>query len=86
MAWPQWIFVLVLVLIHTCLTFFVNVPGCGRSYLGPGGLDNHGNYTNCTGGVAGYIDRGIFGGHMYKNAVCHKLYETKVDFDPEGKI
>ena len=84
-AWPQWLFVISLVIIHTCVTFLADVPGCGRGYLGPGGLDEGGKHYNCTGGVAGYIDRQIFGEHMYKNSACKKLYETNVYFDPEGK-
>lgn len=86
MAWPQWIFVICLVIIHTCLTFLVNLPGCPKRYIGPGGLDEFGKYPNCTGGVAGYIDRKIFGNHMYKNPPCHILYETNVYYDPEGKF
>lgn len=62
----------------------MDVPGCGRGYLGPGGLDDGGRYANCTGGAAGYIDRVVFGEHMYKTPVCHKLYETQLNFDPEG--
>ncbi|XP_044269660.1 heparan-alpha-glucosaminide N-acetyltransferase-like [Tribolium madens] len=83
-AWPQWLFVTILVIIHTCITFLVHVPGCGKGYLGPGGLDDHGKFYNCTGGVAGYIDRQVFGEHMYKNPACKKLYEIDVYFDPEG--
>lgn len=71
-------------MLHTCITFLVDVPGCGRGYLGPGGLDDFGKFFNCTGGVAGYIDRKTFGNHMYKNAACHRLYETPLNFDPEG--
>ncbi|KAJ8930660.1 hypothetical protein NQ314_016522 [Rhamnusium bicolor] len=59
-------------------------PNCGKGYLGPGGLDNYGKYFNCTGGVAGYIDRAVFGNHMYKHPPCQKLYENKVYYDPEG--
>lgn len=64
----------------------MEVPGCGRGYLGPGGLHDLGLHYNCTGGAAGYIDRLIFGHHMYKKATCHILYETKVYYDPEGKL
>lgn len=71
-------------IIHTSITFLVTVPGCGKGYLGPGGLDEGGKYFNCTGGVAGYIDRQIFGEHMYKAPI--NLYETKQYYDPEGEI
>lgn len=60
------------------------MPGCGKGYLGPGGLHDEGKYLNCTGGAAGYIDRKVFGSHMYTNPTCHKIYETKLFYDPEG--
>lgn len=75
-----------LVILHTCVTFLVNVHECGKGYIGPGGLDEGGKYYNCTGGVAGYIDRQVFGNHMYKKPVCQRVYENVVLFDPEGKI
>lgn len=62
----------------------MEVPGCGRGYLGPGGLHDYGQYYNCTGGVAGYIDRKLFGEHMYKHPTCQKIYETVLYYDPEG--
>lgn len=62
----------------------MEVPGCGRGYLGPGGLHDEGKYENCTGGAAGYIDRKVFGEHMYMHPTCHKIYKTKVFYDPEG--
>lgn len=92
-----------LVAVHTCITFLVNVPGCGKGYLGkqyrlllrhialkysnlgPGGLDDHGKYFNCTGGVTGFIDRSVFGNHIYSHPACQKVYENTVYFDPEGK-
>lgn len=83
-SWPQWLIVTFIIFIHTCVTFLAEVPGCGKGYLGPGGLDDGGKYYNCTGGIAGYIDRSIFGEHMYKTPPCHEMYETKVYYDPEG--
>lgn len=83
-AWPQWIFMTSLVVIHTCITFLVDVPGCGKGYLGPGGLHDHGKYENCTGGVTGYIDRHVFGDHIYKNGAYRQIYETTTHMDPEG--
>lgn len=71
-------------IVHTCITFLLPVPGCPVGYLGPGGLADDGKYENCTGGAAGYLDRVIFGSHMYKTPSCHVMYETKVAFDPEG--
>lgn len=85
-AWPQWTVVTLLVILHTCITFLVDVPGCGKGYIGPGGLDEGGNYYNCTGGVAGYMDRQVFGQHMYKDPPCKRVYETMVYYDPEGRL
>ena len=37
-----------------------------RGYLGPGGISDDGNYSNCTGGAAYYIDKEFFGiNHIY---------------------
>ncbi|XP_072191262.1 heparan-alpha-glucosaminide N-acetyltransferase isoform X1 [Excalfactoria chinensis] len=83
--WPQWIFILVLEVIWLCLTFLLPVPGCPRGYLGPGGIGDFGNYPNCTGGAAGYIDRLVLGEkHMYQHPSCNVLYQTTVPYDPEG--
>ena len=41
-----------------------------RGYVGPGGIADGGLYSNCTGGAAGYIDRLIFGSHMYQHPTC----------------
>lgn len=41
---------------------------CPRGYLGPGGIGDFGNYANCTGGAAGYIDRLLLGDkHIYQH-------------------
>lgn len=76
----------ILITIHTAVTFSVGIPGCEKGYIGPGGLHDHGKYFNCTGGVAGYIDRAVFGEHMYKHPTCEKVYETDVYYDPEGNF
>ncbi|XP_021249921.1 heparan-alpha-glucosaminide N-acetyltransferase [Numida meleagris] len=83
--WPQWIFILMLEVIWLCLTFLLPVPGCPRGYLGPGGIGDFGNYPNCTGGAAGYIDRLVLGEkHIYQHPSCNVLYQTTVPYDPEG--
>lgn len=84
-AWPQWLVMFALITIHTAVTFAVDIPGCGKGYVGPGGLHDQGKHYNCTGGVAGYVDRAVFGEHMYKHPTCQKVYETQVYYDPEGK-
>jgi hypothetical protein len=45
---------------QVCVSQYVAAPGCPRGYAGPGGLHMSAhNITlqNCTGGIAGYIDR-----------------------------
>lgn len=45
---------------------------CPRGYLGPGGIGDFGNYLNCTGGAAGYIDRLVLGEkHIYQHPSCN---------------
>lgn len=82
---PQWFIVIVLVAIHTIITFHLPVPGCPKGYLGPGGLYNKSSNVNCTGGAAGYIDRLVFGKqHMY-SGTPKPIYQS-LPFDPEGKV
>ncbi|XP_066926050.1 heparan-alpha-glucosaminide N-acetyltransferase-like [Clytia hemisphaerica] len=81
----QWFIMFAIVASHIIVTFKLDVPGCPRGYLGPGGLDNHGHYENCTGGAAGYIDRLVLGdNHIYGYPTCKEMYQTKQHFDPEG--
>ncbi|KFQ39764.1 Heparan-alpha-glucosaminide N-acetyltransferase, partial [Mesitornis unicolor] len=83
--WPQWIFMLILEVIWLCLTFLLPVPGCPRGYLGPGGIGDFGNYPNCTGGAAGYIDRLLLGEkHIYQHPSSNVIYQTTMPYDPEG--
>ncbi|XP_013788097.1 heparan-alpha-glucosaminide N-acetyltransferase-like [Limulus polyphemus] len=72
--WGEWLWMFVILLIHILLTFLLEVPGCPRGYLGPGGLHNGGKYFNCTGGAAGYIDRVVLGeSHMYQHPTAKGL-------------
>lgn len=81
----QWLIMLIIVSFHTCLTFGLNVPGCPRGYLGPGGLSQNSSFFNCTGGSAGYIDKVIFGRqHIYQHPTTVYVYDTREPFDPEG--
>ena len=54
-----------------------------RGYLGPGGLHNNGQYYNCCGGAAGYIDKIVLGNdHIYQGAtfkVCNLSSEKYID-------
>ncbi|XP_044736049.1 heparan-alpha-glucosaminide N-acetyltransferase-like isoform X2 [Chrysoperla carnea] len=86
-SWRQWFVVTAVVLTHTCITFLMSVPGCPTGYLWPGGLHHYGEYSNCTGGAAGYIDRLVFGpNHLYLRPTFKKIYETDVPYDPEGLL
>jgi len=65
---------------YTKLSIFANLK-----FLGPGGLDQHSKYKNCTGGVAGYVDILLFGrNHLYNNPTPKTIYLTTEPFDPEG--
>lgn len=86
-GWVQWIFALGFAGAWMMITFLVDVPYCGPGYLGPGGMHDHGQHINCTGGAAGYIDRLILQpNHMYKHPTCKKIYQTIQPYDPEGNI
>eukprot|EP01137_Pigoraptor_chileana_P002065 Opistho-2@180 len=81
----HWLVILILIAVHVIVTFLLDVPGCGRGYLGAGGLDMGGAYEECTGGAAGYIDRVVLGrDHIYATPTCMTTYQTTVPFDPEG--
>ncbi|XP_015754450.1 PREDICTED: heparan-alpha-glucosaminide N-acetyltransferase-like [Acropora digitifera] len=83
--WKQWIFVFVVLAAYLALTFGVDVPGCPKGYLGPGGIgQGFPNASNCTGGMAGYIDRIALGKHIYRLPTIKELYKTSLPFDPEG--
>ncbi|XP_053114737.1 heparan-alpha-glucosaminide N-acetyltransferase isoform X2 [Hemicordylus capensis] len=83
--WPQWLFMMALEAVWLCLTFLLNVPGCPKGYLGPGGIGDFGKYRNCTGGVAAYIDHLLLGEkHIYQHPSSNVIYQTTVAFDPEG--
>lgn len=83
--WLEWLIMLCILLTHILLTFFLEVPGCPKGYLGPGGIHNGGAYFNCTGGAAGYIDRIILGeAHIYQHPTIKGIYLTELPYDPEG--
>lgn len=84
-AWLQWSFVIVIVSLHTLVTYVVMVPGCPRGYIGPGGLHDYSADVNCTGGVAAYIDRMFFTSqHIYQHSTATKIYQNVTHHDPEG--
>jgi len=82
----QWMVAILLLIIYLLVTYLLDVPNCGRGYIGPGGIGDYGKYPNCTGGAAGYIDLKIFGNaHMYQSPTCKDLYKTG-GYDPEGTL
>lgn len=85
--WPAWLCVIAFEIVWLCLTFLLPVPGCPTGYLGPGGIGNFGQYPNCTGGAAGYIDRWLLGdNHIYQTPSVRVVYQSPVPFDPEGVL
>nr|XP_029513077.1 heparan-alpha-glucosaminide N-acetyltransferase [Oncorhynchus nerka] len=56
-------------------------------YLGPGGIGDMGQYPNCTGGAAGYVDRWLLGeNHIYQTPSSRVIYKSHLPFDPEGVL
>ncbi|XP_045074777.1 heparan-alpha-glucosaminide N-acetyltransferase isoform X2 [Coregonus clupeaformis] len=85
--WPAWLCVVVLETVWLCLTFLLPVPDCPRGYLGPGGVGDMGQYPNCTGGAAGYVDRWLLGeNHIYQTPSSRVIYKSHMPFDPEGVL
>ncbi|XP_064615262.1 heparan-alpha-glucosaminide N-acetyltransferase-like isoform X2 [Liolophura sinensis] len=84
--WLEWIVQFMFVGTYLGLTFGLPVPGCPTGYLGAGGLSDGGEYENCTGGAAGYIDKWIFSEkHIYQRPTCQEVYNTG-PYDPEGTL
>ncbi|XP_031415518.1 heparan-alpha-glucosaminide N-acetyltransferase isoform X2 [Clupea harengus] len=85
--WPAWLCVVFLEALWLYLTFLLPVPACPNGYLGPGGIGDFGQYPNCTGGAAGFIDRWLLGeSHIYQTPSSRVVFQTKVPFDPEGTL
>ncbi|KAL1023884.1 hypothetical protein UPYG_G00048480 [Umbra pygmaea] len=85
--WPAWLCVVVLEAVWLSLTFLLPVPGCPRGYLGPGGIGDMGQYSNCTGGAAGYVDRWLLGeNHIYQTPSSRVVYMSHMPYDPEGVL
>ncbi|EDQ84352.1 uncharacterized protein MONBRDRAFT_30330 [Monosiga brevicollis MX1] len=95
----EWVAMFVIIIIHTCITFLLPVPGCPTGYIGPGGaLAEYGQFAPpegevcgestfcCEGGASGYIDRQVFGWrHIYDQPTSQPIYETG-PYDPEGLL
>lgn len=58
---------------------------CPEGYVGPGGDTDQGQYANCTGGAAAWIDRLILGeNHIYHDRELKEIFKTQISHDPEG--
>ncbi|XP_036373307.1 heparan-alpha-glucosaminide N-acetyltransferase [Megalops cyprinoides] len=85
--WLAWLCVIAMETLWLCLTFLLPVPDCPTGYLGPGGIGDFGQYPNCTGGAAGYIDRWLLGeNHVYQNPSSRVIYQSRLPYDPEGVL
>ncbi|XP_076315748.1 heparan-alpha-glucosaminide N-acetyltransferase-like [Tachypleus tridentatus] len=83
--WLEWLIMLCILLTHILLTFLLEVPGCPKGYLGPGGIHNGSDYFNCTGRAAGYFDRIILGeAHIYQHPIIKVIYLSELPYDLEG--
>jgi len=82
----QWFLLLIFAVFHVVLLLDSSVPGCPKGYLGPGGLHMNGSAFNCTGGFAGFLDRLVFGKHMYMRPTSVEVYHSVLPFDPEGLL
>jgi heparan-alpha-glucosaminide N-acetyltransferase len=82
----QIVAVLSLLLLYVAIMFGVDVPGCGRGYLGAGGTMSGPELASCTGGAARLVDMKLFTlNHMYRHPTCTRDYKC-VEFDPEGAV
>ncbi|XP_068236568.1 heparan-alpha-glucosaminide N-acetyltransferase [Palaemon carinicauda] len=86
---PQWVVHIMIVIVHTVITFVLPVPGCPTGYLGPGGIDlmvDGEGLPDCIGGAAGEVDRFILtSAHLYQNPTAKHVYHAGA-FDPEGVL
>ncbi|CAA9999390.1 unnamed protein product [Nesidiocoris tenuis] len=79
-----WVLMFALLAGYSYLTFYFPVPGCPIGYLGPGGIHYNGIFKNCTGGVAGYIDKFLLSSrHIYQRPTASAVYLIG-PYDPEG--
>eukprot|EP00051_Salpingoeca_urceolata_P030884 m.9814 g.9814 ORF g.9814 m.9814 type:complete len:776 (-) comp3609_c0_seq1:233-2560(-) len=82
----EWLVVALLMVVHAAIMYYLPVPGCGKGYLGPGGISEMGAFVNCTGGAQGYIDGKILGHqHQYLSPSTVQWYHIQ-SFDAEGIV
>ncbi|XP_031550825.1 heparan-alpha-glucosaminide N-acetyltransferase-like isoform X2 [Actinia tenebrosa] len=85
--WPQWCFMIMILVIYIIFTYAIKVKSCPIGYTGPGGIgEGYPEAYNCTGGVASRIDEWIFKDHVYHKGTFKDLYRVTVYHDPEGAL
>ena len=61
------------------LNYLIPAPGCPRGYTGAGGISDGGSYNNCSGGMAAFLDRKLFGiSHLYRYGGFKNLYRVGI--------
>jgi heparan-alpha-glucosaminide N-acetyltransferase len=82
----EWIVQGLLILVYVLITFVGKAPGCPRGYIGAGGIEQNGDYAECTGGIHRYIDIQLFTYDLiYHFPTCKSLYQCQA-YDPEGFV
>lgn len=82
----EWIVQVVIMLVYILITLVGKAPGCPRGYIGAGGIEQNGDYAECTGGIHRYIDIQLFTYDLiYHHPTCKSLYVCQA-YDPEGFV
>lgn len=67
--------------------YFEYSPTCPPGYTGPGGQTAGGQFAECTGGAAAWLDRTLLGeNHLYNDKSLKRLFKTQFSHDPEGLL
>ncbi|XP_046660751.1 heparan-alpha-glucosaminide N-acetyltransferase-like [Homalodisca vitripennis] len=89
-SWLQWLVCVVLVTLHTSITYLLPFPDCPTGYTGPGGFHDNASAVDCTGGVSQYIDRAIVGKDRLLPVrvleQAYPVYDIPRRFDPDGLL
>lgn len=74
--------------VYLYVTFYFEYSAtCPTGYTGPGGQTAGGQYADCTGGAAAWLDRTLLGeNHMYNDRSLKQIFKTQLSHDPEGLL
>lgn len=74
--------------VYIYMTFYFEYSAtCPAGYTGPGGQTGGGQYAECTGGAAAWLDRTLLGEtHMYNDRSLKRIFKTRISHDPEGLL